>query len=87
MRLSQVLKIAAEVARGMDYLHQRKIIHRDLKVSTAPWRQRGNGCCSTGQHGVGERLFAAVAALGCDGLQHCKQTASNRHRVFRAGRQ
>lgn len=31
--LTQILKIATEVARGMDYLHQRKIIHRDLKAA------------------------------------------------------
>lgn len=28
LKLSHVLKIAMEVAKGMDYLHQRKIIHR-----------------------------------------------------------
>jgi len=33
LRLSQILKIAMEVSRGMDYLHQRKIIHRDLKAA------------------------------------------------------
>ena len=33
MRLSQVLKVAVEVSRGMDYLHQRKIVHRDLKAA------------------------------------------------------
>ncbi|GBF88923.1 hypothetical protein Rsub_01422 [Raphidocelis subcapitata] len=33
LRLSVVLKVALEVSRGMDYLHQRKIIHRDLKAA------------------------------------------------------
>lgn len=30
---TQVLKVCVEVSRGMDYLHQRKIIHRDLKAA------------------------------------------------------
>lgn len=32
-RAPQVLKVCVEVSRGMDYLHQRKIIHRDLKAT------------------------------------------------------
>lgn len=33
LKLTQVLKVCVEVSRGMDYLHQRKIIHRDLKAA------------------------------------------------------
>ena len=32
-RVSYILRVAAEVCRGMDYLHKKKIVHRDLKAA------------------------------------------------------
>lgn len=52
--LMEVLKIAMDVARGMDYLHRRHIIHRDLK--TANLLIDGTGTVKIADFGVAKIL-------------------------------
>eukprot|EP00878_Enallax_costatus_P020965 GHUV01022181.1.p1 GENE.GHUV01022181.1~~GHUV01022181.1.p1 ORF type:complete len:482 (+),score=159.09 GHUV01022181.1:903-2348(+) len=56
LKLSQVLKVCVEVSRGMDYLHQRKIIHRDLKAANLLLDE--NGMVKIADFGVARMIEA-----------------------------
>ncbi|KAI5067894.1 hypothetical protein GOP47_0016239 [Adiantum capillus-veneris] len=42
LRLSEILKLAKDVAKGMEYLHSRGIVHMDLKTANVFLDEEGN---------------------------------------------
>lgn len=50
-KLPTLLKAAADVSKGMNYLHQNKIIHRDLKTANL----------LMDEHGVSQRCFYTMS--------------------------
>ena len=57
MKLPMVLRVACDVAKGMDFLHKNNIIHRDLK--TANLLMDENDVSAQGRAGQG-RAHCAV---------------------------
>ena len=57
LKLSAALKVATEVCRGMDYLHKRNIVHRDLKAANLLMDEQGG--VKIGDFGVARVMESA----------------------------
>ena len=77
MKLSTVMKVAAEICRGMDYLHKRKIAHRDLKAANLLMDE--TGIVKIADFGVARVMDTAGVMTAETGTYRCapeKQDAS-----------
>ena len=68
-RLSQLLKAATEICKGMDYLHKRQIIHRDLKAANLLTDETGG--LKIADFGVARMLTSAGVMTAETGTYRC----------------
>ena len=73
-KLSALFKIAVEICRGMDYLHKRKIIHRDLKAANLLTDE--TGAVKIADFGVARMLDNAGVMTAETGTYRCTVSLS-----------
>ena len=67
-----MLKIATEVCRGMDYLHKRKIVHRDLKAANLLMDETGT--VKIADFGVARVMDTTGVMTAETGTYRCEDT-------------
>lgn len=75
LKLSLVLKIGTEVCRGMDYLHKRKIVHRDLKAANLLMDETGT--VKIADFGVARVMNATGVMTAETGTYRCSCVSSS----------
>ena len=76
LKLSLVLKIGTEVCRGMDYLHKRKIVHRDLKAANLLMDETGT--VKIADFGVARVMNTTGVMTAETGTYRCSTSLPNR---------
>ena len=76
LKLSLVLKIGTEVCRGMDYLHKRKIVHRDLKAANLLMDETGT--VKIADFGVARVMNTTGVMTAETGTYRCSATLPHR---------
>ncbi|CAI9117012.1 OLC1v1018321C4 [Oldenlandia corymbosa var. corymbosa] len=73
LKLPAVLKVALDVARGMSYLHQNNIVHRDLKTANLLMDENGVrlNILSVKNFSDGSYIFIAITVIPCLNCVKC----------------
>jgi serine/threonine protein kinase len=84
LKLTTVLKMAVEVCRGMDYLHKRKIVHRDLKAANLLMDE--TGVVKIADFGVARVMDGQGIMTAETGTYRCGLSGKTAHPVRRVQR-
>ncbi len=75
LKLLTVMKVAVEICRGMDYLHKRKIAHRDLKAANLLMDE--TGIVKIADFGVARVMDTAGVMTAETGTYRCAMSGTH----------